>query len=147
MKLDRVRDLAKLPFSELGRQRLTSGVRQRGKKTVAKVRKRFARTLVALPALTLPAGPIARPGLRVAVILDDFSRLGFHYEWNQVLVTPDDWRHELSEQPDLLFVESAWRGNHGAWQFAMTGENAPSAGSGRGVRLKDGAGTADARES
>ncbi|MGJ3510060.1 glycosyltransferase family protein [Enemella sp. A6] len=127
MELNRLGGLAKLPFSSHGRRRLVSGVRNRGKKTLTKVRKRFVRTRVALPGVGLPHGPIARPELRVAVILDDFSRLGFHYEWDQVLITPDGWRAELeAELPDLLFVESAWRGNQGAWQFALTGQNAPA---------------------
>ena len=67
-----------------------------------------------------------RPSLRVAVVLDEFSLSAFGYEWDQVEVTPSTWRSLLEEQPvDLLFVESAWHGNHDAWQFHLTGPSAP----------------------
>ncbi|MFF2621989.1 glycosyltransferase family protein [Oerskovia jenensis] len=70
--------------------------------------------------------PPARPDLRVGVILDDFSRLAFEFEWDQVLLEPASWRKVLSTDPvDLLFVESAWNGNRGAWQFHLTGASAP----------------------
>lgn len=78
---------------------------------------------VAVPeAQPLPDGPITRPHVRVATILDRFSALGFRYEWDQVAVGPDDWRAELErEPPALLFVESAWRGNGDLWAQAVVG--------------------------
>jgi spore maturation protein CgeB len=72
-------------------------------------------------------GP-ARPDLRVAVVLDDFSRLALRFEWDQVEVQPSSWRETLADHPvDLLFVESAWAGNGGGWRYALTGPHAPSA--------------------
>ena len=62
--------------------------------------------------------------LRAGVILDDFSRLAFDYEWEQVLLKPSSWRDQL-DGLDLVFVESAWRGNGGAWQYHLTGTSAP----------------------
>ena len=80
-----------------------------------------------LPALSTPSGPVARPDLAVAVILDAFSELAYRYEWNQILITPDDWRQRLAAQPPaLLFVESAWNGNRGAWRLAMSTPRGPS---------------------
>ena len=80
-----------------------------------------------LPALSIPSGPVARPDLPVAVILDAFSELAYRYEWNQILITPDDWRQRLAAQPPaLLFVESAWNGNRGAWRLAMSTHRGPS---------------------
>lgn len=74
----------------------------------------------------LPDLSPARPGLRVGVILDDFSRLAMSYEWEQVELTPAGWSSEVTERPiDLLFVESAWQGNHGAWQYHLTGPSSP----------------------
>ncbi|MBB5830267.1 glycosyltransferase family protein [Brachybacterium aquaticum] len=68
------------------------------------------------------------PGLRAAVILDDFSMLAWSYEFETVAVTPSGWREELARIPvDLLFVESAWHGNQDAWQYHLTGSSAPSA--------------------
>ena len=67
------------------------------------------------------------PGLRVAVILDDFSMLAWSYEFETVAVTPSAWRDQLAESPvDLLLVESAWHGNKDAWQYQLTGSKAPS---------------------
>lgn len=69
-----------------------------------------------------------RRSLRVGVILDEFSALAFRWEWQQVTLTPGNWRDRV-EQPrlDLLFVESAWNGNDGAWQYGLTGSRAPIA--------------------
>ncbi|MDN5688796.1 MAG: glycosyltransferase, partial [Brachybacterium sp.] len=66
-------------------------------------------------------------GLRVAVILDDFSMLAWSYEFETVAVTPHRWREQLAENPvDLLLVESAWHGNSDAWQYQLTGSKAPT---------------------
>lgn len=74
--------------------------------------------------------PIDRPksflGLKVGVILDEFSLLAWQPEFETVVLTPQAWREQLAEEPiDLLFVESAWAGNHGAWQYQLTGSMAP----------------------
>lgn len=81
-----------------------------------------------LPNVPLPDGPVARPGLRVAVIVDPFTELALCYEWQQIAITPDRWREQLNaDPPKLLFVESAWRGNSGAWRLHMTRVGGPSA--------------------
>ena len=80
-----------------------------------------------LPVFEIPIGPVARSDLRVAVVLDRFSELAFRYEWAQVVVGPHDWRDALElDPPDLLFVESAWRGNGGSWKLHMTQPSGPS---------------------
>ncbi|MGL5857334.1 MAG: glycosyltransferase family protein [Angustibacter sp.] len=80
------------------------------------------------PRVEPPDGPVARPSLVVATILDTFSQLCFRYEWDQVEFGPDDWREVLgARHPDLLFVESAWNGNDGRWRLHMTGDSRPSA--------------------
>ena len=62
--------------------------------------------------------PKSFPGLKVGVILDDFSLRAWSPEFDTVLLTPTGWQDELRDDPiDLLFVESAWAGNHGAWQY------------------------------
>ncbi|WP_308440367.1 glycosyltransferase family protein [Sediminihabitans luteus] len=64
--------------------------------------------------------------VRVGVILDDFSRLALAPEWEQVLLDPSTGVRVLDDEPiDLLFVESAWNGNGGAWQYHLTGPTAP----------------------
>ncbi len=73
-------------------------------------------------AAPLPDGPTVRPELRVATILDPFSASAFRYEWSQIEVGPEDWLERLEpDPPDLLFVESAWRGNGDRWAQAVVG--------------------------
>ncbi|MDP5228553.1 MULTISPECIES: glycosyltransferase [Arthrobacter] len=61
-----------------------------------------------------------RADLRVGVILDDFSFSAFRYEWDQVELSRSAWRQQL-DGLDLVFVESAWNGNHGQWKYQLTG--------------------------
>ena len=80
------------------------------------------------PVATVPERAPHFEGLRVGVILDDFSMLAWSYEFETVAVTPERWREQLAEAPvDLLLVESAWHGNRDAWQYQLTGSQAPSA--------------------
>lgn len=59
--------------------------------------------------------------LHAAVIMDEFTIECFKGECHLITITPSDWRDKLSAQrPDFLFVESAWRGNGGAWQSQIT---------------------------
>jgi len=54
--------------------------------------------------------------LKVACILDEFSFNSFKYESNFWQLSVSDYGDELENfQPDLLFVESAWRGKDGLW--------------------------------
>ncbi|MBI9114608.1 glycosyltransferase family protein [Sanguibacter suaedae] len=81
---------------------------------------------LAFDAWPVPERDPRRPGLRVGVVLDDFSRTAFAHEWDQVLLDPTTWRETLESTPvDLLFVESAWAGNGGAWSYHLTGTSAP----------------------
>ncbi|MHA7297078.1 glycosyltransferase family protein [Pseudarthrobacter raffinosi] len=68
-----------------------------------------------------------RFNLRAAVILDEFSSMCFGFEWNSVAVTPTNWLLQITDDPiDILFVESAWVGNSGAWKYHLTGDSGPS---------------------
>jgi len=59
-------------------------------------------------------------------IMDEFSELTFGYDLQLLPVTPENWADILEKkQPDLLFVESAWKGNAGAWQYALTNPRNP----------------------
>lgn len=80
-----------------------------------------------IPEVVLPGGPVVRPDLTAAVILDEFSAMAFRYEWRQVEPGPEDWREVMEREcPDLLFVESAWRGNDGRWLRHIQGPDVPS---------------------
>ncbi|WP_339393918.1 glycosyltransferase family protein [Brevibacterium metallidurans] len=70
----------------------------------------------------LPA-PTRRPvfdHLRVGVILDEFSMESFGYEWQLVALKRSAWKSQLDDL-DFVFLESAWNGNQGEWQFQLTG--------------------------
>lgn len=54
--------------------------------------------------------------LTVACILDDFSAACYGPEFDMAPLTMRDWRAELiAAQPDMLLVESAWRGHNKTW--------------------------------
>lgn len=61
------------------------------------------------------------PNLNVGVILDDFSLRAFAPEWNQIELARN-WNGQL-DNLDLVFIESAWNGNHGKWQYQLTGKS------------------------
>lgn len=72
--------------------------------------------------------PFPQPmrGGKVAVVADEFTPKAFAYEWNTFEPTPDNWRQQVDEQrPDVLFVESAWEANGGAWRYHLVGPSAP----------------------
>lgn len=67
-----------------------------------------------------------RTDLNVGVILDDFSRAAFSFEWNLVELRREKWCDQLGQtRIDFLFVESAWNGNSGSWQYQLTGSSGP----------------------
>ena len=65
---------------------------------------------------TVPTGDDDTRRLRVAAIVDDFTGLSLEPECELTHLTPAAWRTELeTARPQLLFVESAWRGKGGVW--------------------------------
>lgn len=70
---------------------------------------------------TLPATP-SQPfpdrvaELRVAAIMDDFTRESFRHCCELRQLTPGAWQQELTEfRPHLILVESAWKGENEQW--------------------------------
>ncbi|MBB5014461.1 glycosyltransferase family protein [Rehaibacterium terrae] len=54
--------------------------------------------------------------LKVAAIMDEFTHSSYKYECDLLQLSPQHWRKELEEfQPQLLFIESAWRGKDELW--------------------------------
>lgn len=54
--------------------------------------------------------------LRVACIMDEFTYGSYQPEAQLCQLTPENWQAELEEcQPELLFIESAWRGKDELW--------------------------------
>lgn len=55
--------------------------------------------------------------LRVAAIMDEFTFHSFEHECNLLQLRADLWKTQLdSFQPDLIFIESAWRGLENTWE-------------------------------
>lgn len=55
--------------------------------------------------------------IKMAVIFDEFTEASYTPECKLIKFGPNNWRETLyREQPDLLMVESAWKGNNGAWE-------------------------------
>ena len=65
-------------------------------------------------------------GLRVGVIMDEFSLLAWGEEFTIVPILPGEESKLQSLELDLFLVESAWDGNGGAWKYQLTGGSAPS---------------------
>jgi spore maturation protein CgeB len=58
--------------------------------------------------------------VRVCAVLDEFSAQSFLPECQLLQPRPDNWESLARyEHPDLLLVESAWKGNDGAWQYRV----------------------------
>lgn len=66
--------------------------------------------------------------LRMACIMDEFTFRCFGQEACRLITfRPDNYREVLADtRPHLLFVESAWNGNSGAWQYRVAKYNRPS---------------------
>lgn len=59
---------------------------------------------------------------KIACILDEFSYECFKYEAVFVQLEPDSWQETMvREKPDLLFVESAWKGKESKWRYKIGG--------------------------
>lgn len=54
--------------------------------------------------------------LRVAAIMDQFTLESYRPECQLLELTPNNWENEMKEfAPDLLFIESAWKGKDDLW--------------------------------
>lgn len=58
--------------------------------------------------------------LRIAAVVDTFTEASFAPDCELITFRPDTWRAALdSHRPHLLFVESAWKGGGGSWEFQV----------------------------
>lgn len=56
----------------------------------------------------------------VGSILDEFTAACFQPECALLSFRPDNWQAVLEQQPpQAVFVESAWKGNQGSWQYRV----------------------------
>lgn len=58
--------------------------------------------------------------LRIAAVVDDFTRQSLSLDCDLLDLHPDRWHDDLADfDADLLFVESAWRGKDGSWHNSV----------------------------
>ncbi|MFO7961286.1 MAG: glycosyltransferase [Nitriliruptoraceae bacterium] len=68
----------------------------------------------------LPPRARAVTDLKVAAVVDTFTEACLAPDCDLITFRPDTWRSALeAERPHLLFVESAWKGNGGSWEFQV----------------------------
>lgn len=64
--------------------------------------------------------------LKVAAVMDEFTFHSYNQECELIQLNAFNWQEQLNEfVPDLLFIESAWKGEGGSWQ-GMISNNAQS---------------------
>lgn len=79
------------------------------------------------PASTAPLrkrsqliAPIGRR-LRIAGVMDEFTFHSYEPECDLLQLHPEDWQQQLERfKPDMLFIESAWKGLDGLWQTKIS---------------------------
>lgn len=55
--------------------------------------------------------------IKIAAIMDEFTSVCFDPEADVYHITPENWQSELLKfAPDVLFIESAWKGKDSLWQ-------------------------------
>ena len=76
--------------------------------------------LATTPYASVPPELRRRNDLRVALVADEFSWWAWAFEADVYTFTPGTWRETLEERPpDLLLVESAWRGSGESWHYQI----------------------------
>ncbi|WP_201582539.1 glycosyltransferase family protein [Psychrobacter immobilis] len=59
--------------------------------------------------------------VKIAAIMDEFTSFCFDPEADFLHLTPDNWQEEIdSFKPDLLFIESAWKGKDDLWKLQVS---------------------------
>lgn len=55
--------------------------------------------------------------IKIAAIMDEFTSVCFDPEADVYHITPENWQSEILKfAPDVLFIESAWKGKDSLWQ-------------------------------
>lgn len=130
------RMFTKANFEKVRRNVQKRGIKNTALKVGRSVRDEFFRPTAEFNASFLkPLPPTNRqksfPNVKVAGIFDEFSATVWAEEFDLTLVSrPLGEKLVAGEENiskfDFLFVESAWNGNQGEWQYCLTGQSAPS---------------------
>lgn len=125
-KFGNVNDLLELVGPSPWKVRIKSIVQKKSKNAVMKneiqsneIQHKKNKMIQFLPDVT---PPVISPNitdisaLKVACVLDDFSFSSFKHEANFMQLSVENYKSEIINfEPDLLFIESAWRGKDGKW--------------------------------
>jgi len=58
--------------------------------------------------------------IKIAAIMDEFTYYCYAPECDLMQVTPDHFKEEIDDfGPDMLFIESVWRGKDNLWRFKL----------------------------
>lgn len=88
---------------------------------VAKTRRRKLQTVETKKAIFAPPSPAASAQLRLLTILDEISEASWSTEFRMFPVSRGNYRNQISTSTSAaLFLESCWKGNRGAWEYAFT---------------------------
>ena len=67
-----------------------------------------------------PQGEVSNNKLSVLAVMDEFTTGCFKADINLVQPRPDNWQALYTQaQPKMVFIESAWKGNFGSWQYRV----------------------------
>jgi SAM-dependent methyltransferase/spore maturation protein CgeB len=67
-----------------------------------------------------------RAPLTIGGIFDEFTAACFQPDCHLITFRPDNWKSVLAQHPiDVLFIESAWHGNGGSWQYKLASFKKP----------------------
>ena len=59
--------------------------------------------------------------LRVAAVMDEFTHHSFVPECDLLPLRPGQWREQVDAfMPEIVFIESAWRGSEGLWSLKVS---------------------------
>lgn len=76
--------------------------------------------LVTEPYAVVPPALRRRSDVCVAAVTDEFSWWAWQFEADVYGITPNSWYELLNERPpDLLLIESAWRGWADTWNYQL----------------------------
>lgn len=123
-KLERERDRLR---DQLPRWRQQRGNRQTRGPSPSEDRTVVVPGVGEFPDVALPDGPVARSDLVVGTVVDDFSRNAFRYEFDLrdiPATNPEESLEQIS--PDVVLVESAYRGQDGTWAGQIARFGRPS---------------------
>lgn len=83
---------------------------------------RDTRQLTEAEKVSVRGWPVPPAGIQPLAlgVMDEFTQMSFRDDLRLIHPRPDNWSALAKKYaPDLLFIESAWKGNSGSWQYRV----------------------------